>query len=384
MQNTIAQTASQQSLDSLATRIGVSLRQKFGLDISPNDVAAILAESVRADADAGLGVGVTATQPAQPPKASVLNSVHEMVRIARDEGRQFSVDVVGGQTRVDSTYQGKVDVLGGFSGPFTKELAALTGTGLPVDVAFATVTRLDDGSFALVSVKHVAQDLRFTDAQLHRFTVTASPVAAPAVALDELGITQVSRWRDAVEFDTGLCLVSGGGVHTTLRATAAHLEDEGRKVVWVWSVGPQADVSLLDAEVYVFERKLREPFVTNVVLKLAQSALVLASCALTDLHQAVEFLARCSRSAQLVDEVLVAALRQHLFTGDVGADDLASEPVLVTECATFFNEEDTLNVLQGVYATRWLGIDVAEKVRNRRLSEQAARSVFPDEMDVYF
>lgn len=381
MQNTPVQTASQQSLDTLATRIGASLRQKFGLDISPDAVAAILADSVRA------GEGVATTQPAprvQPSQASALSSIHEMVRIARDEGRQFSVDVVGGQNRVHSTHQGKEEVLGGFSGPFVKELAALTRTGLPVDVAFATVVKLDDGSYALVSVKQVAQDIQYTDARMHRFTVTAAPVVAPAIALDDLGITQVSRWREAVEFDTGLCLVSGGGVHSTLRATAAHLEDEGRKVVWVWGIGPQADVAELDADVYVFERKLREPSVTNVVLKLAQSALVLASCALTDLHQAVEFLARCSRSAQLVDEVLVAALRQHLFSGDVGADNQASKPVLVTECATFFNEEDTLNVLQGVYAARWLGIDVAEKVRSRQLSEQAARDVFPEEMSVYF
>lgn len=384
MQNTTAQTASQQSLDSLATRIGASLRQQFGLDISPADVVAILADSVRD------GVGVTATQPtpptprAQPPKASVLTSVHEMVRIARDEGRQFSVDVVGGQNRVASTYQGKVEVLGSFTGQFAKELAALTCTGLPVDVAFATAAKLDDGSYALVSVKQVAQDIQYTDARMHRFTVTAAPVAAPAIALDDLGITQVSRWREAVEFDTGLCLVSGGGVHSTLRATAAHLADEGRKVVWVWGVGPQADVAQLDADVYVFERKLREPSVTNVVLKLAQSALVLASCALIDLHEAVEFLARCSHSAQIVDEVLVAALRQHLFSGDIGANDQPSDPVLATECATFFHEEDTLNVLQGVYATRWLGIDVAEKVRSNQLSEQAARAVFPEEMNVYF
>ena len=381
MQNTTAHTASQQSLDTLATHIGASLRQKFGLDISPDAVAAILADSVRA------GVGVAATQPtqrAQPSQASVLTSVHEMVRVARDEGRQFSVDVVGGQNRVASTYQGNVEVLGSFTGPFVKELAALTSTGLPVDVAFATVAKLDDGSDALVSVKQVAQDIQYTDARMHRFTVTAAPIAAPAIALDDLGITQVSRWREAVEFDTGLCLVSGGGVHSTLRATAAHLEDEGRKVVWVWGIGPQADVAQLDADVYVFERKLREPYVTNVVLKLAQSALVLASCGLTDLHQAVEFLARCSHSAQLVDEVLVAALRQHVFSGDVGADNQPSAPVLVTECATFFNEDDTLNVLQGVYAARWLGIDVAEKVRSRQLSEQAARDEFPAEMSVYF
>ncbi|KWU19132.1 hypothetical protein [Burkholderia cenocepacia] len=381
MQNTTPLQSSQEPLNALATQLGDSLMRRYGVRISASEVVEMLAESVQA--------GLTASQVQQAQAvagASVPGSVEDIVRIARDEGVIFRAVTCEGQTRLEkftASNPESVEVLGTFSAPIVRQLSLLTGTEFPENVRFSTVVQLSDGSTALLKVENRPRPVRGDDYVVHQYTVSAAPAKAPALALDQLGITQVRHWREATSC-AGLSLILGTGVRTTLRATADELLKEGLKVVWVAAAAPDADLSKLNADVLVFERALREPRAACLALKAAQNTIVLASCLLPEASQAVDFLIRCAGegNGDNVASSLNATLRQQLFAGVPDNDGAVVAPVLATECIAYFDTSAPFDLMNGELDARWLVIDVAEKVRAGLIDEDVARDRF-DELDVY-
>ena len=377
MQKNTPQHTSQESLDTLASQLGETLYRRYGVRIPASEVVEMLADSVRA--------GMSAAPDAAPVRSRAPATVQDLVRISRDERLVFRAVSCEGQTRLESLHPGRPEnseVLGTFAGSFGDQLALLTGTGLPENVRFSTVVTLTDGSRALAQVEHLRREAQDGAYVLNQYTVSAVPAKAPALSLDDLGITQVRRWRDSIA-RAGLNLVLGTGVRTTFRATAAELEKQGAKVVWIHAMSPQAELSLLKADVLVFERAIREPAAAYTVMRAAEHAVVLATCGLPEAAQAVEFLVRCAGRLGLVRDVLNAILRQRLFEGRAYTDGAPSAPVLTSEFIGLLDRSSVEAVLDDELAVRWLVIDVAEKVRAGLIGEQVARQAFADELDAY-
>jgi hypothetical protein len=377
MQNNTPQHTSHDSLGTLASQLGETLYRRYGVMIPASEVVEMLADSVRA--------GMAAAPDAAPARSRAPATVQDLVRIARDERLVFRAVSCEGLTRLESSHPGRAEtpeVLGTFAGSFGDQLSLLTGTGLPENVRFSTVVTLTDGSRALVQVEHLRREAQDGAYVLSQYTVSAMPAKAPALSLDDLGITQVRRWRDSTT-RAGLNLVLGTGVRTTFRATAAELEGQGAKAVWIHAMSPQAELSLLKADVLVFERAIREPDAAYAVMRAAEHAVVLATCGLPEAAQAVEFLVRCSGRLGLVRDVLNAILRQRLFEGHTYTDGAPSAPVLTSEFIGLLDRSSVEAVLDDELTVRLMVIDVAEKVRAGLISEPVAQQAFADELDTY-
>ncbi|VTU42880.1 MULTISPECIES: hypothetical protein [unclassified Variovorax] len=381
------------SLHLFAHQVSAQLFARCRVNVSIADVLDMVESAVYASEGSGRPAQPQqAPNPAQAPAHLATTSAAEtLVRNALQGGQTYILEQSEGTARLallDPTIRSGIRQLNiSAPGDVAKALRDLLGVELEQDNQVSRVVALSDGTEVFLTVRRF--DASQQDRDADGYEISALPAKKPALSIYDLGITQVDRWMDAAEQSDGLCLVHGTGIRTTLRATADELAEQGREVIWVDKADDGAALARMDADVYVFSRPLRDAKHLQMVVELAeQGYIVLASLRAGSAKEIVNQFYRAGVPAERLGDILNATLLQVLV--DQAAEDDGSPfsredlaPTVLSEFIGYDDARDLEALMSGDLHVRFIAIDAAEKLRADEITEEAARSVAGDLLDVY-